>query len=161
MARADHAEIFLHLFPDARFILLHRPCIDAVQTALQGGQLSSEVFDPFFAVYPGNYIAGLALHWADRTEALLNFEEAHAERCLRICYDKLVSAPRQVTREILTFLDLGENYDSKQSLLTMGSATASADGQSASGSHLGSLDQAPQLKERINELLGRLAYSPI
>lgn len=161
MARADRAEIFLRLFPGSRFILLHRPCTDAVQTALQGGQLSSEVFDPFFAVYPGNHVAGLALHWADRTEALLNFEEAHAERCLRIRYDQLVSAPRRVIREILAFLDLDGNYDSGQSLLTVATATVSAGRQSASGTQLFSLDQVPELKRRINELLRRLSYSPI
>lgn len=107
-ARPSSAEVFLQVYPSARFICMHRQWLDVVREAIQANPwgLADSPFQSFAYGYPGNSVAAVAAHWAASTEPLLEFERAHLRACYRVRHDDLVSRPAQVLDEVCAFLAL-------------------------------------------------------
>jgi len=92
-------------FPEARFICLHRNCLDVVYSCIQASQLGfmSELAG-YVCRNPGNVVAGLIDSWIEKTGLLLDLERRRPESCYRVKYEALVSQPEQILAPLLAFL---------------------------------------------------------
>jgi hypothetical protein len=131
-------EAFLELYPQTQFLCLHRSCPDVVRAGLDAN--------------PGAGHAAIAAYWAERTESLLRFREAHPDACRQVRYEDLAGRPVQEARETFAFLGLGEPAP----VLAGEEADDPLAGVPLPASHL-----PIPLADRINELQGRLGYPPI
>jgi hypothetical protein len=90
---------FTALYPGARFVILHRQCVDVIFSGIAscpwGLSNSGYGYDGFAAVHAGNSVSALADYWATNTALMLNFENALPDRCLRIRYEDLADDPQK------------------------------------------------------------------
>ncbi|HEY7145098.1 MAG TPA: sulfotransferase [Streptosporangiaceae bacterium] len=107
-ASADAMAVFARLYPRARFICLHRACDKTVAaaTAVSRWGLGSTGVAEFAAAYPGNSVAAVAAYWRASTSGLLDFEQAHQDRTLRLRHEDLAASPEQAAAGIAGFLGL-------------------------------------------------------
>lgn len=102
----DHATLLAALFPEARFVVLHRHPLDTLASWLDACRFGL-VFD-FLHRYaprsPHSFLEAMAEAWSDRTVRLLSFAEEHAERCRTVRYEQVVTAPEETADELFSFL---------------------------------------------------------
>ena len=152
------AETFLRLYPQTRFLIVHRRAeavIRAVLTADPWGLAGAE-FAPFVSAHPASTVAALASYWAAHTSSLLEFERNHNGSCLRIRMEDVHSSPALALRDISQFLAL----DVAERSVLPGTALDEPTADSVPGD-AGELpvDQIPPpLLARLNELHERLGY---
>ncbi|MBV9448159.1 MAG: sulfotransferase [Streptosporangiaceae bacterium] len=169
------ADILAQVYPEARFICLFRHCMDVVASGVEACPwgLHRYGFDPFVAQYPGNSVAAIASYWLSCAQSILAFQEKHPERCLRVRYEDLVTAPEETAAAIFSFLGAmqvpgiteacfrtpheGDGPGDEKIWFTSG-ITANSIGRGLSVP-AGAL--LPQLRESINEILAKLDYRPI
>jgi hypothetical protein len=96
------AELLLELFPAARFICLYRHPMDVIASGLAASRwgYSSFGFEPYVRMSSDNIVRALAVYWYDQAAAIRRFERKHGDRCTRVYYETLVSAP-EVTGRVL------------------------------------------------------------
>jgi protein-tyrosine sulfotransferase len=166
---AEFAEIFLQVFPFAKFICLYRNCTNVIKAFLGAfpGDLSGHGIDPYLVKHPGNNTAAVARYWVVTTEATLTFEEAHPEHCHRVRYEDLTAQTAGVLDGVCSFLlaDPGPGSPGVSSIgdqLRAGPAAAAPEGEAEDGHAWTAPIQEdsipPMLRARINDLLGRLDY---
>jgi protein-tyrosine sulfotransferase len=103
----SYAELLHAVFPEARFLCLHRHCLDVCSSCLEAIKIG---FGQGLAAYvrntPGNVVEALARAWVDKTSTLLDFERAGGASCYRVRYEDLVTSPDPQLRSIFEFLQL-------------------------------------------------------
>jgi hypothetical protein len=101
-----NAELLAELYPQARFVCLYRHCMDVIASGAEvcPWGVSRFGFDPYVAQNPGNTVAAIGSYWADCERAILDFEAKNPDRCLRVRYEDLVTAPEEVAAGLLAFL---------------------------------------------------------
>jgi hypothetical protein len=89
------AEIFLQVFPYARFVCVHRSCLDVVRNGVRASPwgLQGQGLTPYLLTYPGNSVAALAAYWANTAEQLIAFEDANREATHRVRYEDVAAYP--------------------------------------------------------------------
>lgn len=89
------AETFLQLYPQTRFLVLHRSCADVVDAAIHAGPwgLAGPECAPFTAAHPASAVAALTAYWTAFTAPLIAFEESHPDVCRRIRYEDFADDP--------------------------------------------------------------------
>jgi hypothetical protein len=101
---------FASLFPQARFISLHRNCMDVIYAGLAacpwGLAGSGYGFDGFATANSGNSVAALADYWCTNTKRIISIEDAYPDKCMRILYEDLDADPQGLLGKILDFLGL-------------------------------------------------------
>jgi hypothetical protein len=103
----DHLELLNQVFPDAKFICLHRHCMDVVHSLIECSRWGfMDLVVNYAYKYPGNLAAAMAESWLDRTSKQLKFEGENPERCLRIKYESIVLDPGVSLPQLFTFLGL-------------------------------------------------------
>jgi protein-tyrosine sulfotransferase len=161
-APPEYAATFLKLYPDARFVCLHRNCADVILAAIRANPwgLSDPVLQPFAASYPGSSIAAMAAYWAACTGPLLDFERAHPASCRRVRYEEIPGAPGGELDGLLAFLDLAPTRTSTPG---GGFDSAAAEGPDvpSGGAAVPVGHLAPPLRAHVSELLVRLQYPPL
>jgi hypothetical protein len=100
------ADLLAQLWPEARFLCLTRHCMDVISSVLDVCQwgLSGFGLERFAARYPGNSVAAVGAWWLAAVRATLRFESSYQDRCHRVRYEDLVTAPEQVAADIFCFL---------------------------------------------------------
>jgi hypothetical protein len=100
------ADVMAQVYPDAKFICLFRHCMDVIASGVESCPwgVSRFGFDPFVVQYPGNNVAAIGSYWLTCAQAILAFEEQHPERCHRVRYEDLVTAPEEIAAGIFSFL---------------------------------------------------------
>lgn len=159
IAQQDSAETFLRLFPETRFLCLHRLCPDVIYAALRASPwgLSGPGFAPHVAAHPASTVAAVASYWAAHTRPLLAFERAHSGACLRIRYEDLIAEPDQAASGIRTFLGLA-GEEAKLPPATGNDAAAVGADAPGCGAEV-PVGQFPSpLLAQVNDLLARLDY---
>ena len=106
----DYVGLATSLFPRAKYICLHRNAFDFQRSALDALQHnpdgSSFGFDSYMgSAAPDNQHAVLN-YWCDKTRAILDFEQAHPDGCIRLLYEDLVLDPVHVLSGLFAFLGL-------------------------------------------------------
>lgn len=101
-----NARLLADLYPQARFICLYRHCMDVIASGTEACPwgVSRYGFDSYVAQMPGNTVAAIGAYWIDCVQTMLAFEQQQPERCFRLRYEDLVTAPEHKTAELLAFL---------------------------------------------------------
>jgi Sulfotransferase family len=102
------AETFLQVFPEARFLCLHRSLRGVLGEAARAYPwgLGGSPFWAYAAPHPGNNAATIAAYWAARTGALLDFEAEQPGSCLRVRYEDLAADRGHRVSQIFAALGL-------------------------------------------------------
>lgn len=159
-AERSAAETFLTLFPGTRFVCLHRSCPGVIVATLSASRwgLAGAGYAAYTAAHPASTVAAMAGWWADHASAVVAFEEAHPESCLRVRYEDLTAEPGQSERDILEFLDLDAWGPWLPELAAEDGKKIAADNISADREDL-PVGQIPApLLAQINDLHARLGY---
>jgi hypothetical protein len=153
-------EALARVFPDARFIHIHRDGCDNVYSHLQGGFFSSA--------------EDAARRWLHVVRQCRNFVARHPERSFTVRYEELVSEPERVVRGVCGFL--GVDFEpamlvSESSARTLGDVpewTWHAQVQrpiNAANPGKGRAHLTASEKQRLQDMLGRelesLGYPPV
>lgn len=149
---------FASVFPQARFVSLHRNCLDVIYAGLAacpwGLAGSGYGFDGFAAANSGNSVAALADYWCTHTKRILGIEDAYPDKCMRILYEDLDADPQGLLDEILGFLDLPP-MDAVDLVGTAGTGAVGC------GKEI-PVDWIPEhLLARVNGLMERLGYTAL
>jgi len=103
----QYLRILHDVFPDAWYICLYRNCMDVVHSSIECSRWG---FMPELAPYvqkrPDNIVAAMVESWIEKTNILLEFEQAHAKQCFRIKYETLVAEPSQTLSAMFVALGL-------------------------------------------------------
>lgn len=102
-----YAELFRLLWPEARFLCLHRQGLDVAASCLDLSRYGyMRELAPYVMASPTNTVAAMLRSWAEKTEKILDFERRWPERCHRLRYEDLVRQPAETLAGVLDFLDL-------------------------------------------------------
>jgi hypothetical protein len=98
LSNALHLEQLALAWPESRFILLHRHCMDFVMSGLEASVwgLDTYGFSPYAQMSPTSPVIALIGYWIERTAKMLAFEAQFPERCLRVRYEDLVTRTDEV-----------------------------------------------------------------
>ncbi len=172
LGTARFAELLMRVYPDARFVCMHRHPMDVIASGAEACPwgLNGYGFDPYIAATPGNAVMALASFWADNTRATLAAEERFADKCLRVRYEDLVAEPEGTAAAVFEFLGVDAVPGISQSCFSaererFGPAdykiwytsriTSDSVGR---GWSVPAAMIAPQLLDVINELAEKLGY---
>jgi hypothetical protein len=155
------AQTFARLYPQTRFLIVHRRADTMVRAILDASPwgVAGPEFAPFVAAHPASSLAALASYWVTHTTQQLDFERAHHEWCLRVRIEDLAANSAQTLRDISDFVSIDQAAASPW--LTQdkhGGQPADADSP-ATGVPL-ILIPAPLLAQ-LNDLHRKLGYPPI
>jgi protein-tyrosine sulfotransferase len=152
------AQSFARVFPQARFLVLHRRADSVARAILKAHEwgLNGPEFAPFVSAHPGSSVAALTSFWANHTTQQLEFEQSHADRCHRVRFEDLITDTAQTLLGISDFLAL-DDLD--------GLAQSGADERQAGHAPVERglpTDRIPTaLLARVNELHRELGYPPV
>lgn len=164
-------EILDTVFPDAKYICLHRNCMDVVHSCLEisGRDKFSSDFAPYIKNNPENMVAAMVESWAAKTRKLLTFERENQHKCFRITYESLVLDTHSSLAAMFDFLDLSFDPSLLDSVFLVAHDDGPGDDRIRFSSKInkdslgkGSLVSRAQipveLLEQMNALLSELAY---
>lgn len=98
------------VFPEARYILLYRNCLDVAYSCVKSNPLGVyEDFIPYIHRYPNNYVAAMMEYWCDWTEKMFAWEETNKERSISIQYESMVLKPDETFKLVFEFLGVNWN----------------------------------------------------
>jgi hypothetical protein len=155
------AQAFAHVYPQARFLIVHRRSDAVVRDLIDANRwgLSGPEFAPFVSAYPASTVAALISYWIARTTQQIEFRQAHPGSCLPIRTEDLGGDPAEVILNISEFISAAPVAD--PSWLTDAQDSGRPAGQVPCSERF-PLDQIPApLLERLNELHRELGYAPI
>lgn len=166
IAQPTAARTYLKIFPAAKFLCLHRHCLDVIRSVARTYPwgLTDSPFDQFTATFGGT-VAPAAAYWRKHTEAMLEFEEDYPAACLRINHEDVTHDPSAVMDQIWRFVG-----SSQPGNLTLRNVIDDSPGQTSNASMAvtGDADdpirQVPvnqipaQLRAEIDSLLAQLGY---
>jgi protein-tyrosine sulfotransferase len=174
LVNALFADLISQIFPEAQYLCLFRDCADFIISAHAASPwgMSGYGLEPYIRETPGNTVFSAARYWADQTEAILTFSDAHAEQCYRIRYEDLVCEPEATLAQTYRFLGLQDDaipsdeaiFDEKQRMRGPQdhkiSFTSTFDPSSiGQGWKVPTEFIPPFLSTRIDELADRIGYS--
>lgn len=100
----DHMSFIHSVFPNAQFVMVYRHPLDQIHSFTRGGTHVPWGLEPYVAAGEDPRIAG-ARYWSDKTQALVEFQSLHTERCFPLFYENLSTDPEAVTPRLFHFLD--------------------------------------------------------
>lgn len=104
-ANLDYVQVLVATFPEARFICLHRHCLDVVHSCLEASRFGfMEELAGYVTRDPGNLVAALIEGWLEQTEKLLELERSLPRNCHRILYESMVLRPQETLPGLFRFL---------------------------------------------------------
>jgi hypothetical protein len=103
---ASAVQPFLDVFPQAVFVCVHRGCLDVIRAGVAASPwgLQGQGLGPYLLSYPGNSVAALAAYWANATDELLAFEDAHSQITRRVRYEDAISDPNEAVAVLRVWL---------------------------------------------------------
>jgi hypothetical protein len=169
------AELIAQVYPEARFLCLFRHCMDVIASGTEvcPWGLHRFGFDPFVAQHPGNNVAAIGNYWLSCAQAILAFEETHQERCHRVRYEDLVTAPEETTAAIFSNLGVSQVPGITDACFQTAHegggpgdekiwfTTGITSGSMGRGVSVPSAALPPPLREAINETLAKLDYRQV
>lgn len=105
-------ELIARVFPEARFICLHRHAMDVVASLLESCRWGFGYFDiqPYVARQYNNLPMAMAEYWVHRTTIMTALEQSRAST-YSLCYEHLVSDPAATLTGLLDFLGVESGAD--------------------------------------------------
>lgn len=175
LGSARFADLLVRAWPRARFLCLYRHPMDVIKSGLDACPwgLNGYGFDPYIGGSPGNSVLALARYWLDNAHAIAAAEEQFPDRCYRVRYEDLATAPKATAAGIFAFLGVDPVDDIEQRCLgadherfgpgdhkiwhTSSITTGSVGGGESVPTGL----IPPEVLAAINDLAGRLGYVPV
>jgi hypothetical protein len=153
-APPEAAESFLLIFPTATFVCLHRALPSVIEEALRRYPfgLGGSPFWRFAGPHPGNNAATIAAYWAANTEPLLDFEDRHLDRTIRVRYEDVDANAARVVDLVCSFAGL----EARQQLPGMPRPSVSAAPPAGPAAPLPPVPGP--VRARIDALTARLEY---
>ena len=161
-------------WPEARFVLLHRHCMDMTTSALEASEWGLDTYGlaPYAQMSPTNPVVAIVGYWIERTAAMLAFEERHPDRCLRLRYEDLVTSTDESMEAVWRFMGVPARQVSDQAFVAGHDPMAPADYKiwHTGSVHAESVGRGSRIPpERIggpvcdamNTLLAQLGYEPV
>ena len=99
-------DLLATVFPDARYLCLHRNSTDVVHSTLEASRYEWTPTVWEFVRGKRNFTQAILEHWADETEQQLAFEQAHPRTAFHIKYESIVAEPEPTLRALFAFLEL-------------------------------------------------------
>jgi Sulfotransferase family len=175
LAAAPHAELLTRIYPETKFICLFRHPMDVISSGLEACPwgLNGYGFDQYIAGSPGNAVMAMARYWHDMAQAIAAVEEKNPGRCHRVRYEDMVRDTERVAAGIFDFIGVDrvpgiakavfmrdhERFGpADHKIWHTGEISSDSVGRSAAVP-IGLIP--PPILEAINELAGRLGYTPI
>lgn len=104
-ANIEYLRILDDTFPEARYILLFRHCLDVVHSCLKTSRFGfMEELAPYVARSPQNLIRAALENWIEKTRKLLEFDGVHKGRTHRMTYETLVLDPIKALPAMFEFI---------------------------------------------------------
>jgi protein-tyrosine sulfotransferase len=156
------------VFPDAKFICLHRNCMDVVHSLFEASKIGIYVEHIYFARNP-NQVSVYVDSWTDKTSRLLSFEQEFTLQCIRVRYEDIVTDPAKTLKPVFEFI--GVTWDER--ILDSVFSTPHVEGHGdikvmfakniyqnsiGNGSTISTRDIGGDLLRKMNETLERLGY---
>ena len=162
-ASPSAAETFLQVFPHARFVCVHRSCLDVVRAGVQANPwgLHGQGFTPFLLTYPGNSVAALAAYWATSAEQLIAFERANQEATHRARYEDVATHPDQALAAVQAALRIGGRESDDALPLQHGWLAEPAIAPAEPEAKVPTEMIPAPLRQRISHLHVQLGYPPL
>jgi hypothetical protein len=104
----DFIDQIFQVFPDARYVCLHRHAMDVIASGLEACRWGYRHygFDEYIQRSTDNFVDGLAQYWTDRTAKIVSFEELPDSATFRVHYEHLVRDPHDMLAGLLEFLNV-------------------------------------------------------
>lgn len=165
-------DCLLEVFPDAKYICLHRHCMDVVYSLLEVNRYGF-IGDIAHYIHRNtkSLVAAFAEYWSDNAETLLKLEREHPSQCFRIKYESLVSSPSEILEQLFSFLGVSWDDDLLNKIFSVHHDSGHGDskiwfaediyktsvgkGLAIKHTHLG------DMLERVNRLLDQAGYPMI
>lgn len=110
-ANIEYLSILYKTFPEARYILLFRHCVDVTYSCIKTCKFGfMQELAPYLIRSPENFVVAVLESWIDKTRKLLEFESKNKDRTYRLTYESLVSDPAQILPSLFGFV--GVEWDS-------------------------------------------------
>ncbi|RQH17858.1 sulfotransferase [Okeania hirsuta] len=149
------------VFPDSKYICLHRHAMDVVQSCLEATKYS---FMPEQLSYvcrnSGNIVGAMLENWIVKTKALLEFEKKHKTQCFRIKYESYVLNPGLSLGTMFEFLNVSWDESLLEKVFSVQHDGGFEDQklQFSQSIHSRSIGKGATIKRRFipNDLLGQM-----
>lgn len=104
----EHLPLLMKVFPQARYIFLHRHCLDFVYSAMEVSKYGYEGFwfEDFVLQHPENLVDAFVNFWCIQTEKRLVLEADQEFLIFSIKYEDIVSRTVPTIQELFQFLNL-------------------------------------------------------
>jgi Sulfotransferase family len=102
------AETFLKIFPQAKFVCFHRRCDEVISEIIESNPwgFGKTEFWPYSSVNPGNSLATAGAYWAERSQAILDFQLTQPQSCLSLRREDLEADAQEQMSLVWSFLGL-------------------------------------------------------
>lgn len=170
----DFVDTLLQVYPEAKYICLHRHCMDVVYSCLEAAMVGLSAELPFYARNGNNQINVWVDSWVERTSKILAFEKQHGSKCIRVKYESLVLEPEKILRPMFEFLGVSWDESIIEKVFSVPHDRGRAPGDEkvtfSNRIHRNSLGRGssipwqaitPQLLEKMNALLRELGYPQV
>jgi len=117
---AEYLDQFAEVFPDARYVCLHRHAMDMIASGLEACRWGFRHygFGDYVQRSTDNFVDALARYWLERTAAMVSFEESGQAPTYRVHYEHLVSDPEGTLAGLLDFLGVERGSQVIHQMLT-------------------------------------------
>ena len=169
----QNVEMLETVFPDAKYICLHRNCMDVVHSCLEVSRIGFMAgLVPYVRKNPENVVAAMVDSWTDRTRKLLAFERANPGKCFRVTYEAIVLNTVPTLKAMFAFLGVRFDPSLPDSVFRVRHEVGPGDDRIrfSSGISKHSLGKGtkvaralipPDLLEQMNAMLSELAYPTV
>ena len=170
----DYAQRLHETFPDAVYICLHRNLLDLIASGWEMTRFGKiRVDQPRYELWDYQTFLELCI---GQTRALLDFENSHVEKTIRVNYERLVQTPSQEMGRLFAFLGLDWDPSLIERVFSTRHDKGPGDpkaefankfyttsiGRGISMEVLSKLTKAPiNMQRDLNELLARLGYASL
>ena len=174
----DYLGPFAEVFPDARYVCLHRHAMDVIASGLEACRWGFRYygFDEYIQRSTDNFVDALARYWLERTARIVSFEESGRAATYRMRYEDLVGDPEGALAGLLAFLgvdraspvirrmiadvfaaDHGPGWGDHKMAMT----TSIGSGSVGRGRAVPAMLIPPRRRSEMNEMLRVLGYAEV
>ncbi|HLW95802.1 MAG TPA: sulfotransferase [Solirubrobacteraceae bacterium] len=171
----QHLPMIFHVFPGARCIIIVRHVMDTIASGIEASPWGFDAYGyaPFVYASPENTVMALARYWEMQVSLALAWQESNPNTCFRLRYEDLVRHPETTLTEVFRFVDVAPDMSVlARAFGRFNPASGPGDYKLAftgeiTTASIGRGKQVPvamvplPLRERLNELLAQLGYSPL
>lgn len=117
---ARHRNILAEIFPEARFVCLHRHALGVAHSCLATYRFSmTPLLQEYILRTPCDIVHAILSYWVDTTAGLLEFERNRPERTFRVRYEDIVREPAGTLAPMFRFFGVGWDPDLLDSVFSL------------------------------------------